>query len=63
MAFLLRILQVLLMVIALGFTLTLSFWVISWVIIGALEALGLNNSLVVKWLKSKLPKRKPKKKH
>jgi hypothetical protein len=60
MMFLLRILQMLLWLLLICGGLAALYFIFSWTIIGALEALGYNNSLIVKWLKSKLPKRKRK---
>ena len=60
MAFLYRIVQVLVMVVLLSGMLIIIWYAFTWTAIAVLEALGVNNSLVLEWLKTKLPKRKKK---
>jgi hypothetical protein len=56
--FLLRLLQVLMWLVLGSAGIILFFYAFSWVIIGTLEAFGYNNTMIVKWLRSKFSKRK-----
>jgi hypothetical protein len=60
LSFLVRILGALGTLIILALILVSAYYILSWLIIGILTALGYNNSLVVKWLRSKISL-KPKK--
>jgi len=60
MAFIVRLLQYSGMVFLFAVALVLAWTIISWTAIAFLEAIGLNNSLVLEWLKAKAPKRKKK---
>jgi len=60
MAFIFRLVQVLVMIILIAGMAVLVWYAFTWSAIAFLEAIGLNNSLALEWLKSKLPKRKNK---
>jgi len=60
MSFVMRIVQVLVMLIVFAGMAVLIWYAFTWTAIAVLEALGLNNSMVLEWLKTKLPKRKKK---
>ena len=62
LAFLMRILGALIGLVVIALIILLVLYGVSWVIIGLLTAVGLNNSLVVKWLKSHVTNRKSRKK-
>ena len=61
MAFLLRLIQVLVMFLVFAGMTVVIWYVFTWIAIAVLEAVGLSNSMAGEWLKSKLPKRKRKK--